>query len=304
MREVRFPKRLRAGDRVALVAAAGPVDAVRVAGAVALLEGAGLQVSVRQDIASRQGYLAGPDARRLEELREALVDPAVSAVFLARGGYGTQRILPDLALPPGLPPKPVVGFSDNTALLSCFQNALGWAVLHGPHPGPGHERAEEYREVLACLGLGETVRPLFKNLRVLRGGEGVEAPVSGGCLAVLSSSVGTGWAPDFRGRIAFFEDIGEPVYRLDRYLNHLLRAGALDGAVGVVFGRPAAFVPEGVDPADVDALLEEFASRLDIPVLSGLPCGHVEGHRPLPFGPRARLDPAEGTLAFLEDFTR
>lgn len=303
MASLKKPRRLAPGDKVALVAAAGPLDAARIADSVALLERAGLTVASRPDAAHRVGYLAASDATRLKALSDALRDPSIAAVFLARGGYGTQRVLPSLDLPQGLAPKIVVGFSDNTALLTYLQNVAGWAALHAPHPGGGPEREAEYREVFACLGLfGPPTLPGFSGLGVARGGPAVEAPVTGGCLSLLSSGIGTPYAPRFAGKIAFLEDVGEPVYRIDRYLNHLLVAGCFDGAAGVVFGSPACFLAYPEDLAALEGLIADFAARMTVPVLTGLPCGHVDGHRPLPLGVAARLNPRAATLTYLEPY--
>jgi muramoyltetrapeptide carboxypeptidase len=297
------PGRLRRGDRVALAAPAGPVDRERLAGAAALLESRGFEVLLREDAHARERYFAGSDARRLDELAGALADPSIAAVFLARGGYGGQRILSALEPSRDLAPKPVVGFSDNTALLARLHLGFGWCVLHGPHPQA--EKADELDEVLACLGFpGEPLLPRYGNLRVWREGGAVTGPVGGGCLSLLSTSVGTsyGWAAE--GRIFFIEDVGEAPYRLDRMLHHLSAAGALDGAAAVVFGDLAAFAPAGTDIADVEAVIEDFAARMNCPVVSGLPCGHTTPNRPLPFGPAARLDSARGELVFLEAMVR
>jgi muramoyltetrapeptide carboxypeptidase len=298
-----FPPALRTGDLVALVAPAGPVSLERVEGAVRLLESRGLRVQVRDDITSRYRCFAGSDARRLEELENALLAAEVRAVFLARGGYGTQRILTRLRLGSAAP-KPVVGFSDNTALLGYLRNSRGWAVLHGPHPR--QERPGEFERVLRCLGLGGVVeRPRFENLRLLSSApaQPVVGEVAGGCLSLAASSVGTPYALDFRGRIVFLEDVGERVYRLDRLLQQLSAARSFEGALAVVFGRPEEFVPEAEGPA-VEESLAEFARSAPFPVLCDLPCGHGERNEPLPLGPAARLDPEGGTLEFLEDAVR
>ncbi|MBI5445257.1 MAG: LD-carboxypeptidase [Deltaproteobacteria bacterium] len=297
---VRFPERLRPGDTVALVAPAGPVSAERVEGAVALLSARGLRVRVREDITARRGYLAGSDRRRAEELRDALADPGVRAVFLARGGYGTQRILAGALPDAGVAPKPVIGFSDNTALLNALRRELGWAVVHGPHPR--NERPEELDRVLACLGYwGEPERPFFDGLSLLspRRTAAVEGEVAGGCLSLVTSSIGTPYALDCAGKILFLEDVGEPAYRLDRMLLHLRASGASEAAAAVVFGCPEEFGPED-QAGEVAELLAEFASAAAVPVLSGLACGHGKKNQPLLLGPRARLEPAAGTLTFLE----
>jgi muramoyltetrapeptide carboxypeptidase len=294
---------------VALITPAGPVEGATLEGAARLLKSAGLLVSLRADAGERQGYLAGEDERRLSELTDALLDSRIKAVFAARGGYGTQRILPRLKLPDRLDAKLVVGFSDNTALLSYLYRRYGWPVLHGAHPRA--ERPEELREVLRCFGLGGSPTvPSFVGLQLVNA-EALEAearapltaPVVGGCLSILSTSVGTPFAPLLDGKILFLEDVAEPVYRLDRMLHHLLWSGELGGVRAIVFGEPDTFVPEWAEPGEAEAMLAGFAAELDIPVLTGLPCGHVEVNRPLPLGLNAKLDPMAGVLEFTEGLT-
>ncbi|GAB4269932.1 MAG: LD-carboxypeptidase [Deferrisomatales bacterium] len=300
--ELRKPPRLRPGDRVALVAPAGVVAPERAEGAATLLRSRGLRVEVRRDLTARYRYLAGDDRRRSEELLHALADPGVRAVFLARGGYGAQRLLPALPSEAPSPPRAVVGFSDNTALLDVLRCRWGWGVLHGPHPE--FEWPDELDAVLGCLGYyGEPARPGFFGLRLWNEGgwERVRAEVGGGCLSLLASGLGTPWAFRAAGRIVFLEEVGEPVYRIDRMLQQLRLSGALDEAAAVVFGQPRSFLAPGEEQIQLEELLEEFAATCPFPVLSGASAGHVRPNLPVPFGPRALLDPAAGTLAFLEE---
>jgi len=297
---VSFPPRLAPGDAVALIAPGGAVAPDRVAGAVRLLESRGLRVRARDDIGEVCRTLAGDDRRRCAELLWALQDPDLRAVVLARGGYGTQRLLSSIHPEDLGAPRAVVGFSDNTALLEHLRGC-GWAVLHGPHPRADHP--DELDSVLGCLGFwGEPARPAAFGLRVWgRGtGERVLAEVGGGCLSLLASSQGTPHAFRAQGRIVFLEDVNEPVYRLDRMLHQLRSSGALEDAAAVVFGKPETFLAAGEDPAHLEHLLAEFAAGVPFPVLSGVSSGHGSPNLPLPFGPRALLDPEKGTLAFLE----
>ncbi len=299
----RFPPPLAPGDEVALVAPAGAVDRAAVAQAVGLLEARGLRVRARRDLTARVRTLAGPDGRRAGELAGALRDPAVRAVFCVRGGYGSQRILGALPPDPGAAPKPVVGFSDNTALLVHLRDRWGWAVVHGAHP----EDPAGLDAALGVLGLfGEPARTLGRDLRWWNPGQAglVIAEVAGGCLSLLAALAGTPHGFRARGRIVFVEEVAEPVYRIDRMLHQLGASGGLDGARAVVFGRLPSFLPPGTDPEPLEHLVAEFARSAPFPVLSGLPAGHTDPNLPVPFGPRAVLDPGAGTLAFLEGAVR
>lgn len=296
------PPRLAPGDTVALVAPGGPVSPERVEGAAGLLRARGLRVRVRPDLTDRDRYLAGDDERRAGELLDALSDPEVKAVFLARGGYGSQRLLARLPAAAPASPRAVVGFSDNTALLNHLRQRWGWATLHGPHPRA--ECPDELDAVLGCLGYyGAPGRPAARGLMLLNPGpwERVQAEVAGGCLSIVSSSVGTPYALTPAGRILFLEDVGEPAYRLDRMLHHLRASGTLEGVRAVVFGRTASFSPPEEPEGFLDGLLREFAAGASFPVLTGLAAGHTEPNLPVPFGPRALLDSGAGFLHWLED---
>ncbi len=287
---------------MALVAPAGPVDPERIEGARRLLEARGLRVHLRPDAGARHGYLAGDDDRRWAELWDALSDPEVAAVWCLRGGYGTVRLLARLARrDPPARAKPVVGFSDNTALLWFVRSRWGWPAVHGPHPDPADPDGID--AVLGGLGFwGEPARPAARGLRLWNPGpwQPRHGPVEGGCLALVAALQGTPFAPRFGGCIAFLEDVAEPAYRIDRLLWQLGAAGAFEGCLGVVFGRPETFVPQAEDAAALEPLLEEFARQVPFPVLSGLPSGHCRPNLPLPLGARALLDPAEGRLAWID----
>jgi len=317
-----FPRPLRPGDLAVLAAPAGAIEAERLNWAKAALEARGLRVSVRGDITDTHRYMAGSDDRRAQELADALTNPEVKAVFLARGGYGGQRLIERLEAGEFKSQKTIIGFSDNTILLNYFRRARGWAVLHAPHPDMEKPEEldsilEELDSILALLGLGlelgeggEAELPRFSGLKLWNagvagpGGGKIEAEVAGGCLSLLAASQGAPWAFRADGRIVFIEDVNEAVYRIDRMLNQLTRAGALQDAAAVVFGRLESFVPEGGRLDHLFHLVDEFARSVSFPVLSGLPCGHTTPNRPLPFGPKALLDPAAGTLCFSEPFAR
>ena len=200
---------------------------------------------VRYDdgVFARDGYLAGPDERRLAELTAALADPDARAIVMARGGYGLMRLLPFIDVGALVNrPRPIVGFSDGTALLALAARA-GVAAIHGP-------------VVTQLGGLGaRDQRALFERLEtpgpglLLDGMEGlipgrVRGPLLGGNLEMFSRLIGTPYLPDVSGAILFFEDLGERPYRIDRLLMHLDLAGVFGAASAVVAGiSPAAASP-------------------------------------------------------------
>lgn len=287
------PRSLRRGDVVGVVAPAGAVDGERLDRGVAVLREWGFEVRLGRNIGARSRYLAGSDAERLTDLHAMFSDPEVGAVFCARGGYGAQRIVPDLRFA-GLSaaPKPLIGYSDITALLSALVRH-GLPAVHGPMVATDIERGlgVASREHL-CRLLGDPeYRWELSVPRVIRRGV-AEGPLVGGCLAVLASLLGTPWAADPAGAILFLEDVNEPPFRIDRMLTQLRQAGVLDRVAGVVFGALACPEASGVTAEDV---VRDFFADARYPVGVGLAAGHGPESGPtenfaLPLGLRVRLD--------------
>lgn len=298
------PPRVRPGDLVGVAAPSGAVDAERLQAGVEVLEGWGLRVVLGRSVRARQAYLAGGDEARRTDLQAMIDDPEVRAIFCARGGYGSQRLLPLLDLGAlSRRPKPIVGYSDATALLNAVA-ATGTVAVHGPMVSTDMARGLSPRSEARLRGvLGdpaylweaevpETVRPGRASGRLL-----------GGCLSVLVSTIGTPWAPDTADAILFLEDTRERPYRLDRFLTQLRHSGLLARAAGIVFGTMAGCpTVDGVGPLDV---VRTCCADLGCPVGYGLPAGHDTGgagveNLALPLGVRVELDTAGGRLVALE----
>ena len=292
------PARLRAGDTVAVVAPAGPVVPERLERGLDVLRGWGLDVRVGPHVLGhheRFGYLAADDAARAEDLVHAWRDPDVRAVFCARGGYGVQRMvdLLDWESIAAAGPKPLVGFSDVTALHQGFAARLGLSTVHGP--------------VVTSLGSGDDAsrshlhRLLFEpepgvtlvsgDTRTLVGGR-AEGVLVGGNVALLAAELGTANSLPAAASIAVLEEVGEEAYRLDRMLTQLLRSGWFDGVRGIVLGD---FTDCG-EPDSVQALVEDRLGPLGVPMLWGAQVGHGSRNLAFPYGVPAVLDADEGTL--------
>jgi muramoyltetrapeptide carboxypeptidase len=301
---IRKPLRIRSGDVVGVIAPAGAVDGERVGAGVALLEGWGLRVEVGSAVLKRRAYLAGSDEERLADLVQMMEDPRVRAIFCARGGYGSQRLLPRLDLAPlARQPKPIVGYSDATALLGAAV-AAGVMAVHGPMVADDMARGLSERSAthLQRLLTDPTWRWEAEAPITVRPGRATGRLV-GGCLAVLVAALGTPWAPDTDGAVLFLEDVAERPYRLDRLLTQLRQAGRLEGVAGLVFGTMTACPPvDGVGPLDV---VRACVGDLPCPVAFGLPSGHAPvstaaENLALPLGVEVTLDTERGRLTALE----
>ena len=298
----RRPRRLRPGDRVAVVAPAGRVSADALAAGVRRLRSWGLEVRLGEHLLDRHvrlDYLAGADADRAADFARAWCDPDVAAVFAARGGYGTLRILDRLDLPAlrAAGPKVLVGSSDVTALHQVLGPALDLVAVFGPMPATAPVADEE-------PAAEHLRRTLFEPASVLTIGRGAplvggvaRGQVVGGTLSLLVSSLGVpSVPPPPDGAIVLLEDVHEDPYRLDHFLTHLLRAGWLDRAAGIALGS-------WLDCGPPDAVREVMADRLGglgIPVAWEVGFGHGRAALTVPLGVVAHLDADAGTLTLSE----
>jgi len=259
---------------------------------VEFIAGKGFRVTYREDIFSRTGYLAGSDKRRAEELNSHLSDPDVRAILLARGGYGSSRIIQSLDLAAfRRRPKIVTGYSDATALLLYLQQRCGSAVFNGPFVTDSHPALSRLLSVLQGKA-----RPLvISGLRPIRKGR-VRAPLTGGNLSLLAHSIGTPFEVETRGRILFLEEVNEVPYRIDRMVRQLVFAGKFRSIRGLLIGR---FTGCGAATRRMaETTLLEAVGERSIPVASGLPAGHTPGNRAFPLGVPAVFDAGARSLTF------
>jgi muramoyltetrapeptide carboxypeptidase len=300
--ELLRPPRLVPGDVVAVVAPSGPVFADAFTAGAAVLSG---RYQLRYDpsvLFAAEGFLAGPDERRLASLQGALRDRDVRAVFMGRGGHGLLRIASQID--PELlrrHPKPIVGFSDGTVLLAAAARS-GVAAVHGPVVTQLGRLPSEDRTALFALLESPEPRILLTALETLRPGSAV-GPLLGGNLEIFSRLVGTKLLPDLENAILFFEEVGERPYRIDRLLCHLELAGLLDRIAGIVVGDLVACIEPAdsrvASPSAIEVVRERLG-RFAIPVALGAPVGHGDRNLALPYGVRVELDTRAGTLVALE----
>lgn len=296
------PRRLRAGDLVALVAPSGAVPPERAMAAVAVLTGWGLRVRMGEHALGRHTYLSGTDDQRLADVNAALRDDEVRGVLCLRGGYGAQRIADRLDLAAvRADPKLVLGFSDVTALHLALWTGAGLPTLHGPtvtqlDRGAGSLTATACRHALMTSDPVTVTADEHEGTWPVRVPGRAEGLLLGGNLTLLATSVGTAHRPDLRGAILLLEEVAEEPYRVDRFLVQLARAGWLDGLAGVAVGQ---FTDCGTADAHQPAVTDVLAERLgelDVPVLGGLPIGHGPQQVAVGLGVPATLDADAGTL--------
>jgi muramoyltetrapeptide carboxypeptidase len=279
---------VRGGDKVALVAPASWMEPPAIDDTVATLESWGLRVDVGAHADDRHGFMAGTDEDRLADL-----NPEVRAVVALRGGCGSLRLVREVDVAAlRTDPKPLVGFSDITALHQVWTSA-GVPSVHG---APVGARADDVRRLL----LGESVGPVVSEpdrygagLTTMGRASGL---LSGGNLEMLARSVGV-VGPALAGHVLLLEITrAAGLGMVDRALTQLLLSGTLDGVVGVALGELQGF--DGY--ADRDwTVLDVLAYRLGelgVPILAGLPIGHLDDPVPVPLGVGCTLDADAGTL--------
>ena len=292
------PRALRHGATLGIAAPGGPVDGERVEQGEAVLQELGFRTLRQGDLLARHGYLAGDDARRAKELMELVADPRVDGILCARGGYGCDRILSMLdADKVRAAAKPLIGYSDVTALLLWQQRLAGLGGFHGPMLDRGEDVDPAALSSLAAQLRGEPAAPL---VGVGRGGGVASGRLVGGSLTLVASSIGTAWEVQARGAILLLEDRGERPYRIDRMLQQLRGAGVLAALAGVGVGDFSTCVDERYPQPTALDVIEEVVQPLEIPLVTQLPFGHVRENFPWPTGARATLDGERGELRILE----
>lgn len=288
------PPYLKAGDTVAIVAPSGVLKnrTNEVQQAIDLLKNWGLHAVVGKHVFSQANHFAGTDSERFEDFQKVMDDPTISAIWCARGGYGTVRILDKLNFTKFKnSPKWLIGYSDITALHNQFHNE-GFETIHA----------------LMCTSLSDDVTTIEKTISTfkdaifgnqlsytLNGSEynrtgNVTAPLVGGNLTMLHTMLGSTTSIDTSGKILFIEEIGEYAYHIDRMLQSLKRAGYFENCKGVIVGDITK-VRKNTTPwgTSVEQLIVDALSEYDFPIAFNMPAGHEKDNRAMILGRTIQL---------------
>jgi len=310
------PERLCLGDTVGIVAPSSPPqDPAAIDRAVDALERYSFIPKLAKNIRGRHGFLAGGDRERAADIMQMFTDKTVKAIICLRGGYGSARVLDLLDYRIiRRHAKIFSGFSDITSLHCAFAKKVNMSSIHAPmlngglqaQDVPEFTRASFLRTVTEAKPPGSIVAGSDKtHISTVRCGV-AEGPLIGGNLSVLCAAIGTPFEPSFKGKILFLEDVNEQPYRLDRMLTQLLNTGRLRHVVGVAVGVNKDCEDDGKEKvieeyrqSSADVMAERLQT-LGVPVVMGLPFGHVALNATIPVGAQARLDADNGDLIILE----
>jgi muramoyltetrapeptide carboxypeptidase len=281
--------------------------------AVAYFEARGHRILLGEHVRAVHGYLAGTDAERAADLQWALSEPGIDMVHTLAGGYGCARLHDLVDWGAVGEPRIVCGFSDITALHLALRAHAGWTTFYGPNLSRFTRRRDEltaeteawFHRAFRPEPLGRVFEDPEDPYVLTVGGGAGEGPLVGGCLTLLSASIGTPFEFDATGCVLMVEDLNTEPYLVDTLLNHLIRAGKLEGVAGFVFGTPVNLqyqtLPQGPESTlSIEELLDELIGPLGIPAIANVPCGHGKHLATLPLGARVRVDGDAKTLEVLE----
>jgi len=286
------PPALQPGDQIGVVAPASNIKFEMLEAGCHELERLGFRPFYRPDILKTHRYFSGTDARRAAELLEMVRNPDVKAIFCARGGYGSGRLIryldPELFL---AHPKIILGSSDITMLLS-FLNRHGLVGFHGPMVatsmrlgGQGYDQ----NILLRMLKGDPNIHFPVDHTSVLRSGE-AEGRLAGGCLSLVVATLGTSLEIDTDDTILILEDLGEKPYQIDRMLTQLKQAGKLDKVRGIVFGEMLDCTNLPNQGYTLEEVILDVLEATTFPILYGFSTGHTSrANIVVPFGIRAKL---------------
>lgn len=308
------PPRLRPGDTIGLFGSGTRLTEDWIARAVSNIEALGFRARLGRHVRAAHGHYAGTVQQRVDDLQQLWADPDVRGLWSIRGGAGTALLLPHLDYAAmRRDPKPVLGYSDVTALHLALQRHAGLvsfhtlagvstftpysvqalrAVVMEARPGVVLERSAEHRS-------RARTEAQYRS-RTIRDGS-AEGPLTGGNLSVLSALVGTPYGAQTEGSLLFLEDVGELPYRIDRMLTQLELAGLLSRSAGLIGGvfHNCEHPPDSPGMPLAMAIDERFGAA-GVPAVYGWSFGHVREQLTLPLGVRARLDTGDETLTLLE----
>lgn len=286
---MKIPAYLKKGDKVAMICTARSFSCDEAQQAVTLFESWGLKIKFGATIDVDANQLGGTDEQRTDDLQRMMDDENINAIWIARGGYGTVRIIDRLDFSGFIKkPKWIVGFSDITVLHSHLHN-LGCATLHAIMPYSVPKALNEAKETLRKALFNEEYEIKTTSNLSNKYGE-AEGLIVGGNLSIIYSLLGSKSSIDTKNKILYLEDLDEYLYHIDRMFYNLKRNGYFDGLNGLIIGGMTDMhdnqIPFGYD---VKQIVLEICKEYDFPVCFDFPAGHIPDNRALMLGTKVLL---------------
>ena len=304
------PSRLKRGDVIGLVSPAStPNDMQKLDNGIRYLEKNGYRVKLGENVGKSNGYLAGSDQERANDINTMFKDKSVKAIFCIRGGYGASRILDKLDYKIiKNNPKIFVGYSDITALQMAFLQKTGLITFAGPMVATdfsseiSHYTEEYFWEIITSKKkLGRIEQSDKSKMPGISKGNAY-GRIIGGNISVLSALIGTEYFPDLKNRILIFEDIDEPPYKIDRILNQFRLLKVFKLLNGIVLGRFVDCFEHDTSKKTLTLgeVMEFYLKDLNIPVLYSFPHGHIKDMITVPYGINIKMNATKGFVEFTD----
>lgn len=295
-------ERLKKGDTIGILTPASAFDTNKLDKVIANFEQFGLKVKIAAHATNHNGFLAGTDSERLDDLHNLFSDKEIKGIFCVRGGYGAARLLPKIDFDLIAKNKKIfAGYSDITVLLSAFLKKSALKTFHAPMGLANFTpfvknsyRKNFFSKEKNCISAD--------NPEILKHGK-AQGQLIGGNLAVFVSLLGSEYWIDTKDKILFFEDVGEEPYRIDRFFTQLLIGGHLQQAAGIVLGQftDCETSGEAEKSFKIDAVIKERLSGLNIPIIKGFPFGHVDKNSVISFGSEVEINSSDASMRFLSN---
>lgn len=288
---MKVPASLKQGNKIGIMAPARKISEKELEVAIKIIKSRGFEVELGNSIDSSENQFAGIDEIRTADLQRMLDNPQINAIFFARGGYGSVRIIDKINFSSFVKnPKWLVGYSDMT-VFHCHSNKnFGIETLHASMPINFANNSSESLESLFKILSGLNSDISISNYNLNRKGK-AKGELIGGNLSVLYSLLGSKSFPDFNNKILFLEDLDEYLYHIDRMMMALKRAGVFDNLAGLLVGGMTKMndneIPFG---KTAEEIIRDVVDEYDFPIAFGLPVGHMDDNRALVMGRDYKLE--------------
>ena len=304
------PKKLKKGDLIGIISPASATDdTVLIEKGIRYIEGMGYRTLLGKNINKQNGYLAGTDKERSEDIHDMFRNKKVKAIFCLRGGYGAFRLLDKIDYKLiSKNPKIFVGFSEITSLHMAFLSKAKLITFAGPMVLPNFSAEvssfteEIFWNVITSSKINSTINIEVLNESSLTNSGKVIGKIVGGNLAVLSAMTGTGYLPNFKNKILLLEEINEPPYKIDRMFNQLRLRNIFDEVKGIILGNFIDCIEQDKNKNTMvlTDVLSDYFESLNIPVVKSFPFGHSKDIVTLPIGCKIKINLKQGKIEFPE----